>query len=161
MWPGLIEILDIGVKDTVQLLLLQDEQVIETLSPHAPQKPLTDRIGSRCMVRRGKHFDAAGCCHACEMGSKLVITITNEIVRRMSIRSRLPQLLGGPGVGRRSCDTHMDDFTRVHIDDEEGKQRAKEEVCNLQEITRPHVFCMVPQEGSPVLPYSSRCASMP
>ncbi len=32
MGPGSIEGLAIGVKDTVQLLLLQDEQVIETLS---------------------------------------------------------------------------------------------------------------------------------
>ena len=92
--PGSIEVLDIGTKDTVQLLLLQDEQVIEALSPHTQEKPLTDRIGSRCMVRRGEHLDAAGCCHAREMGSKLVSTITHEIVRRLSIRSRLPQRYG-------------------------------------------------------------------
>ena len=56
-------------------------------------------------------------------------------VYTLSIGSRLPQLLGGPGVGRRSwrfVDTHMDDFTRLHIDHEEGKQREKEEVCDLQ-----------------------------
>jgi len=154
--PGLIEVLDIDLKDTIQLLLLEDEKVIETLSPHTPQKPFTDRIGPWRMVRRGEHLDAAGCGHARETGSKLVITITNEIVRRLPIRSRLPQLLGGPGVGRRSCDTHMNDSPRVHIDNEEGKQRAKEEVCDLQEITRPHVFGMVLQEGSPVLSSSSR-----
>ena len=94
MRPGSIEVLDIGVKDTVQLFLLQDEKVIETLSPHTQEKPLTDRIGSRCMVRRGEHLDAAGCGHAREMGSKLVITITNELVRRLSISSRLPQRYG-------------------------------------------------------------------
>jgi len=64
MRPGSIEVLDIGVKDTVQLLLLQDEKVIETRSPHTPQQPLTDRIGSRCMGRRGEHLAAAGCGHA-------------------------------------------------------------------------------------------------
>lgn len=111
MWPGSIEVLDIGVKDTVQLLLLQDEQMIETLSSYTAQKPLTDRIGSWCVVRRFEHLDAVGCGHVSETGSKLVITITNEIVRRLPKGSRLPQLLGGPGVGRSSCDTHMDDFT--------------------------------------------------
>jgi hypothetical protein len=94
MRPGLIEVLHIGMKDTIQLLLLQDEKMIETLSPHTQEKPFTDRIGARCMVRRGEHLDAAGCCHAREMGSKLVITITNEIVRRLPIRSRLPQRYG-------------------------------------------------------------------
>jgi hypothetical protein len=83
--PGSIEGLDRGVKDTAQLLLLQDEQVIETRSSHTQEKPLTDSIGSRSMVRRGEHLDAAGCCHAREMGSKLVITITHELVRRLSI----------------------------------------------------------------------------
>jgi hypothetical protein len=34
LWPGSIEVLNIGMKDTVQLLLVKDEQVIETLSTH-------------------------------------------------------------------------------------------------------------------------------
>jgi hypothetical protein len=46
MRPDLVEVLDIGTKDTMQLLLLQDEQVIETLSPHTAQKPFTDGIGA-------------------------------------------------------------------------------------------------------------------
>ena len=122
MRSGLIEVLDIGMQDTMQLLLLEDEKVIETLSPHATQKTFTDRIGSWFVVRRGEHLDTTGCGHASESGSKFGITIANEIVRRLSKGSRLPQLLGGPGIGRRSCDTHMDDFTRVHLDNEEDKQ---------------------------------------
>ena len=50
----------------------------------------------------------------------------------------------------------MDDLTSVHIDDEEGKQRAKEEVGDLQEITRPDVFGVRVQEGSPGLTSLSR-----
>lgn len=46
MRSGLIEVLNIGSQDTLQLLLLQDEQVIETLAPHTPQKAFTDGIGS-------------------------------------------------------------------------------------------------------------------
>jgi hypothetical protein len=34
MRPGLIEVLDIGTQDTMQLFLLEDEQVIETLATH-------------------------------------------------------------------------------------------------------------------------------
>src|SRR6266700_7341350 len=85
--PGLVEVLDIGTQDTMQLLLLQDEHVIQTLATHAAQKPFTDGIGSWCVVRRGEHLDAAGCGHASETGSKFVITIANEIVRRLSIGS--------------------------------------------------------------------------
>jgi hypothetical protein len=78
------------MQDTMKLLLLEDEQVIETLAPHAAHKPFTDRIGAFRVVRRGEHLDAEGIGHARETGSKCVITIANEIVRRLSTRSRLP-----------------------------------------------------------------------
>ena len=45
MWPGLIEVLYLGTQGTMQLLLLQDEQVIETLPTHVAQKAFTDGIG--------------------------------------------------------------------------------------------------------------------
>jgi hypothetical protein len=46
MRSGSIEVLDIGMQDTMQLLLLEDEKVIEALSTYAAQKPFTDHIGS-------------------------------------------------------------------------------------------------------------------
>jgi hypothetical protein len=55
----------------------------------------------------------------------------------------------------------MDHFARVQFDDEKGEQRAKEEVCDLQEVTRPHIFRMVLQEGGPGLSSPPWCASMP
>ncbi len=122
MWPGSSEVLTIGMKDAVQLLLMQDEQVIETLATHTAQKPFTDRIGSWRMNGRFQDLDAAGCGHASETGSKLVITIADEILRPLSIGSRFPQLLCSPGVGRQASDTHMDDLTSVYINDEEGEQ---------------------------------------
>ncbi len=91
MWPGSIEVLTIGMKDVVQLLLLQDEQVIETLATHTAQKPFTDRIGAFRMNGRFQDLDAAGCGHASETGSKLGITIADEILRPLSIGSRFPQ----------------------------------------------------------------------
>src|SRR5215467_1231768 len=90
----LIEVLDIGTKDTMQLLLLQDEQVIETLSPNTAQKPFTDGIGAWRLIRCFQDLDAAGCCHTSKTGTKFVITIANEILRSLSIGSRFPQRYG-------------------------------------------------------------------
>ncbi len=58
MRSGSIEVLDIGMQDTMQLLLLEDEKVIETRSTHAAQKPFTDRIGSWCVIGRFQDLDA-------------------------------------------------------------------------------------------------------
>ena len=88
---GLIEVLDIGTQDTMKLLLLQDEQVIETLSTHTAHKPFTDRIDSRRLVGRFQYLDAAGCGHARETGSKLGITITDEILRTLTIGGGFPK----------------------------------------------------------------------
>jgi len=88
---GLIEVLNIGMKDTVQMLLVKDEQVIQTLSPHTAQIALTDGIGSWRVIRCFQYLDAAGCGHARKTGSKLAITITDEILRSLSIGSRFPQ----------------------------------------------------------------------
>jgi hypothetical protein len=64
MRPGSVEVLDRGTQDTMQLLLLQDEQVIETLATHAAHKPFTDGIGQWCVIGRFEYLDAAGCGHA-------------------------------------------------------------------------------------------------
>jgi hypothetical protein len=108
MRPGFVEVLDIGKQDTMQLLLLQNEQVIETLVTHAAHKPFTDGVGPWCVIWRFEYLDAAGCSHARETGSKFAITITNEILRRLSIGGCLSQLLCSPGIGRRASDTYID-----------------------------------------------------
>ena len=96
-----------------------------------------------------------------ETGSKLAVTITNEIFRPLPIGCRFPQLLYCPGISRISSDAYMHDSLRVQIENEEGKQGAKEEVGDLQEITRPHLLRMVVQECGPGLSSLSWGANMP
>ncbi len=106
----------------MQLLLMEDQQVIQALSSYAPQKAFADRIGSWCMIRRFKHLDATRNCDTSETGSKLAIIIADEILGRVSIRSRLSQLLCGPSVGRKSRHTYVDDLPRLQFNDEKRKE---------------------------------------
>ena len=92
------------------MLLAEDQQVIQALSSNTSQETFTDRIGSWRMNGRCEDLDAARCCHSSETGPKLAIVITNEVFRRVSIGSRLPQLLCGPRVGRSARHTYVDDF---------------------------------------------------
>jgi hypothetical protein len=61
---SLVEVLDIGMQDPLQLFLLQDEQVIQTLATHTAYKAFTDGIGPWCVIGRFEYLDAAGCGHA-------------------------------------------------------------------------------------------------
>ncbi len=44
---------------------------------------------------------------------------------------------------------------------EESKERTEEEICHLQEITGPDVFCMIAQERFPGLSIGAFWANLP
>jgi hypothetical protein len=101
------------------------------------REALTDRIGSGSVIRCFQYFDATGGCYSSATGSEFAIMIANEILRHVSIRSCLPQLLCSPSVGRRSCHAHVDHFARLQCDDEEGKKRSKEQISDRKARRRP------------------------
>jgi len=47
----------------------------------------------------------------------------------------------------------------LEFDDEKGKERAKEEIGDLQEVTGPDLRRMIVQEHRPILPSWSWCAN--
>ena len=138
-----IEVLHIGMKDTMQLLLLQDEQMIEALSPHAAQKAFTDGIRSRGVIECFEELDGACGCHSGETRSEFAIVVVNEICGGLPIRRSFSQLLGYPRVRGRVRHIHMDHLSRLQLDDEEGKKRTEEEVSGLEEITGPQLCSMI------------------
>ena len=151
MRPGLVEVEHIHVKHTMELLLLQDEQMIEALAPYTAQKPFTHGIHSRSVTRYCENLDVTCLRNPCEDHPELAIMITDEVLRPHTIGGGLPQLLCGPRVGRTSCDADMHHFARVQFDDEERKKRTEEQISDWQEITGPDLLSMGVEEGFPVL----------
>jgi hypothetical protein len=98
------------MEDAVELLLMHDEQMIEALTPHTSQEPLTDGIGSRGVIGGCENLDATRLGNPREGQPKLAIIITAEVLRPHAISGGLPQLLRRPDVRRRSCDADMDHF---------------------------------------------------
>src|SRR5260221_11967252 len=112
MWPGSIEVLSVGVEHAVELLLMEDEQVIETLASHTSEKPFTDGIGSRGVIRCFEHLDATRLRNSREAHSKLAIIITDEVLRPLAIGGGPPKLPWGPRAPGRSCDADVEYFAR-------------------------------------------------
>jgi hypothetical protein len=161
MWPCPIEKHNVGTQDTMQLLLMKDQHVVQALSPDTAQKAFTDRISSWRMIRRFQYLDTAGCCHMCETGSKLAIVITDEMLGHVSIRSCLPQLLCGPHIGGRSRHADMDDLPRSQFNDEKREERPKEEIGDLEKIAGPHISSVMMEESRPLLPTWTRQTNLP
>ena len=122
MGSSLIKVENICIEEAMELLLLENEEVIQAFSSHAPQKTLTDCIGLRGSIRRSKHLDATGGCHSGKIRPEFLVIIPDEVCRRLSIRSRLSQLLCDPNVGRKSRHTHVDDLSRVQFYEEKRKE---------------------------------------
>jgi hypothetical protein len=81
----LVEVGDIGIEHSLQLLLLQDEQVVQAFFSDAPQEPFTHGIRSWGMNRRFKQLDAAGFRHPNKARPKFAIVISNQILGRLPI----------------------------------------------------------------------------
>jgi hypothetical protein len=96
VWSGLVEVQDIGLEEAVELFLVQDQEMIQAFSPHAPSKAFTDGIRLWRSIRSSKHLDATCCRHSCEILAKFSIIIANQICWCVSIRSRFPQRYAQP-----------------------------------------------------------------
>jgi hypothetical protein len=123
------------------LPLMQDQQVIEALTPDTAEEALTDSIGTRGVIGDFEYLDTTCLRHPSEGHPKLAIMITDEVLRTRAIGGGLPKLLGRPSVGGRSCHADMDHFAGVQFDHEEGEQPAEEEVRDRQARRKPRSAC--------------------
>jgi len=92
----LVEVGYIGIEDSVELLLMQDEQMIEALTPHTAEETLTDGIGSRGAIRGFEYLDATCLRNPSEALCWLLGTSVHGIgVLRMTEQGCLLQLVRG------------------------------------------------------------------
>src|SRR5262249_43198898 len=103
MRPGSVELVHIRVEHALELLLMEDQQMIEALTPDTAQEAPTDSIGSRGVIRRCEHLNATRLSYPRKAHPKLAVVVSNEILRSHAIGSGLPKLLRSPSVGRSSC----------------------------------------------------------
>jgi hypothetical protein len=96
MRPCLVEVHHIRIEHTLELLLMKNQQMVETCLPYTPGEALADRIGSGGVIRRLEQLDTTGRCHPEEIGSKLAIIITYQILGSLPIGSRFPERYGPP-----------------------------------------------------------------
>ena len=138
-----IEVHHVCLEETIELLLMQDQEMIQAFSPHASQKAFTDSIRSRSSVRCPKHFDATHGSYTRKTRPQFAVILPYQIVWFCSIRCCFSQLLRHPGIGGISGHIHVDDLARFQFDDKEGRKRTEEEGSRLQKIASPNLCRMI------------------
>ncbi len=108
-----------------------DQYMIKAFTTHTPQQAFTDRVRPRCFDGRLQHFNPASCHYSFEVRRILRIVIPNEVLELGAEWSGLSHLLRDPLVCGRTCHTNVDDAPRAELGDDEGKQRPKENVGDL------------------------------
>jgi hypothetical protein len=149
MGPGSVEVHHIGIQYALELLLLKNQQMVQAFLPYTPQEALADRIGAFRVNWRGEYLNPTRGRHASKARAKFVIVITNQVLWRLSIGSGFSELLRHPGIGRRARDAHVDHPSRPQFDEEEGKERSKEQIGDLQEVAGPDLVGVVARDRSP------------
>jgi len=104
----LVEVDHIGIGHALELLLLKDQQVVEAFLPHTPHEAFADRIGAWRMRGRVENLDATCPRHPSKARPEFAIVITNQVLRCLAKGGGFSQVLGHPGISRRSCHADMD-----------------------------------------------------
>jgi hypothetical protein len=91
------------------------------------------------------------------MRTEFPVIIPNQVFGCLSIRSRLPQLLCYPKIGRGTGHIHMDppSATSERVL-KKAKSGRKKRSGTCKRITGPHFRCMIAQERFPVLSTGSK-----
>ena len=142
MRPGSVEVAYISVEYPLKLFLMQDEQMIEALTPYTAEESLTDGIRARGVRRGFKNLNVTRLRNPSEANAKLAVVIMDEVLRPHTKGGGFPKLLCSPSVSGRSCHADVDHFARVQFDDEEGEQRAEEEIRDREEVAGPDLLGM-------------------
>jgi hypothetical protein len=114
-----IEVCHIPIEYSLELFLMEDQQMVKAFLPHTPQKAFADGIRSWRMIRCFENLNGTRCRYPGEARPKFVIIITNQILRCLPKWRGFSKLLRHPGIGGRSCHSRVDHAPRTEFDDDE------------------------------------------
>jgi hypothetical protein len=140
---SVIEVHRIRLEHAEEVLFMQNQQMIETLTSYASQETFTESVGSRGMKWCPQELDSCPAHHAGKARTELAVVVTDQEPRRLPIRCGFSELLGDLAVGRVAGNADVDDFSALQLNDKEGKEGAKEEVSDRQEVAGPDLVRMI------------------
>ena len=108
MWLNVVDVLNVLSENPAKLTFVEDEEVIQALSPDTAQEALAHGSGPWGTDGSPEDPDPARCCDASELGSIRAVVVTDQGARPYSERRRFSQLVRDPHIGWMPCDAHMD-----------------------------------------------------
>ena len=138
VWAPLIEVGDIFGGDGPEMLLIENEQVIQTFGPQRSHPALGDGIGARRSERSADLPDAEAAQSSIEGRAIATVTIMNEEPRCLMVpATAFDKLLCHPLGCRMLRYPEVQDFPAGVMNDEEDVERPEEDCLDAEEVTGP------------------------
>jgi hypothetical protein len=156
--PAGVEIGYVLRQHAPEVPLAEDEQVIDALASDAAEEALADGVCPRRADGRADHLEAACGRDPSERRPVVGVVVVDQEPGSGALRRRLAQLLGDSRVGGGAGDADVDDPPRPQLDDDLREQGPEDEVGQPQDVARPDIPAVGPQERGPSLAGGARRA---
>ena len=147
-----VEMVAILPERAPQMIVVQDQNMVQAVSPNAAKEALANCIAVRRSRGRLDDDRAATRRHCIKRGAKLGVVIPNQEPRAVLEWHRFAELLCGPLVRWVAGDVEMDDLTVIESNQEQCKYGSESEVVELKKIAGPSLLRVVLKKGAPRLP---------
>jgi len=142
-------VVHVGAKHTVEMPLVEHDDMIEHVSPDAANDPLAVRILPRALRGYLDLFDAHGLCPLLKNIAVDAVAVAEQIARRFLPGKCFDHLLRCPLRRWVFCNVKMDDASAIVSQHDEDKEHSERGGWHREEVTRHNVFDMVAQKGFP------------
>ena len=144
-------VIEIIAKDSAQVLLIEDDDVIQTVPPDAADYSFNEWILPRTPGRGFHLFDAEAVNAALKALSIDTVAVAQQIPRRFVPGERFIDLLRRPLSGRMGGDIEMSDSAAIMIQHDKHLENAKCCRWHREEIDPDDILRMVVEKGPPGL----------
>src|SRR5215471_12374427 len=147
MRAPVVEIADIFGQDLLQMALIEDEHVVQALGSDGSHPALGYGIGSRRSEWRANLGNTNIAHPTMECGAVTAVAVMNEKSWRLAIPSAaFDHLLSRPRGGGIRRHVHVQNLPAGVIDHEEHVQRSERDRSDAEEVARPDLRGVLPQE---------------
>lgn len=95
MWTAQIVISGVLVHDAVQMLLIENDELVQTFLTDCPHPAFSKRIGIRCSERRGNNVNGLAFKDRIKFQGEFTIMIVNQVANGRISRFQFPGDLAG------------------------------------------------------------------
>src|SRR6516225_4992761 len=161
MRAPVVEIADILGQHLLQMTLIEDENVVQALAPDGSHPALSDGVGSRRSDWRANLGNTNIAHPAIECGTVSAVAVMNEKSWRLAIPSAaFDHLLSRPRGGGTRRHVHVENLPAGVIDHEEHIQRSERDRSDAEEVARPDLRAVLPQERPPATRWPATMGSL-